>query len=63
MIFVIWQVGLDALLTLGGNLAHGSLVNVTRNPSGTPGRYAVPNYTATYESRFKDAGALQATPT
>jgi hypothetical protein len=53
VIFVIWQVGRDALLSLGGTVAHGSLVNVTRNTSGMPGRYTVPTYTATYEFPFQ----------
>jgi hypothetical protein len=53
VIFVIWQVGLDALLSLGGTVAHGSLVNVTKNTSGTPGHYTIPNYTATYEFAFQ----------
>jgi hypothetical protein len=53
VIFVIWRVGLDALLSVGGTVAHGSLVNVTRNTSGTPGRYTVPNYTATYQFAFQ----------
>src|ERR1700674_601363 len=45
LIFVIWQVGSDALLSLGGTVAPGSLVNVTKSyaPRGSP-----PSYLADY---------------
>ncbi len=54
LIIVIWQVGLDALLSLGGTVAPGSLVNVIKNvPSSPRGGVGIPDYTAVYEFAVK----------
>jgi hypothetical protein len=50
LIVAIWQVGRDVLLSLGGTVAHGSLVNVIKS---YPARGGVPSYTATYEFAFQ----------
>jgi hypothetical protein len=50
LIFVIWQVGSDALLSLGGTVAPGSLVKVTK---GYPARGGPPSYSADYAFAFQ----------
>jgi hypothetical protein len=52
LIFVIWQVGSDALLSLGGTVAPGTLVNVIKGgPSGP--REGASGYSAIYEFAFQ----------
>ena len=52
LIIVIWQVGTDALLSLGGTVAAGSLVNVIKNVPTGPRSGGI-TYTAVYEFAFR----------
>jgi hypothetical protein len=53
LIIVIWQVGSNALLSLGGTVAAGSLVNVIKNFSSGPRGGGTTTYTAVYEFAFQ----------
>jgi hypothetical protein len=50
LIIIVWLVGRDAVLSLGGAVAHGSLVNVTKM---YPSRGGIPDYWAKYEFAYQ----------